>query len=624
MKIILPLIAFLFLYQIAFGDSYDTSYVDKLNNVAFELRRSNLDSSLVLAHKALSISESLQYSQGKALALKLFGVYYWIKGDYDHANEYSYISLRIYEEIGDKDGVVRVLNNIALVDIAQDHFHKAIDGLKKCVEIAESDSNTRMQALANMNLGIAHGCLFEYDKAKQCYINSLALFQSKNDSNGVTDTYAYIGKMYMHLGVYDSSLYYLNTSLVRYKKSNYLRGVIMTSNFLAECYSKIGDTDKTIEFALIAYNQAKRLNLNYDMYDASRLLSENYPKQGKYKEAHQYSEIAQFLNDSLRNEDHVRKITRLEMEYDFEKQMKEKEIVAQNQMKIREYLIIFISLVLLLVVIVGVVFYRNYKKKILLNQILHERNKEILQQTETLEDMNKEMEKLVATKDKFFSIIAHDLMNPLAAFRDVTEYIDDQGDKLSDEEKLEFVHVMKKSSYNLLMLLNNLLTWARSQQGKIKYHPEVIDFSLVASNNVSLFRMTAEKKKIKLDSKVELGTIVKVDEDMMTTVLRNLISNAIKFTEVGGSVEIFSINNDERVEIHVKDNGVGIKDELKTKLFELDRTQSNYGTNSEEGTGLGLIICKEFVDRHGCEIRVESKLGHGSEFIFTLQKTNNI
>lgn len=246
---------------------------------------------------------------------------------------------------------------------------------------------------------------------------------------------------------------------------------------------------------------------------------------------------------------------------------------------------------------------------------------ELLARVEThlaLRDSRNELAKLNASKDKFFSIIAHDLKNPIGTFSNVSTLLNDEYDELSEEDKREFIKMLKDSSKNISELLENLLQWSRAQTGRINYEPLPIELHRIVHTNMDLMRMSADKKQIALNNNIDKNFLITADHNMITTVLRNLISNAIKFTEKNGEVNVDAQKNDGHVSIYVKDTGVGISDEDKRKLFKIDKSISSVGTNDETGTGLGLILCKEFVEMHGGEIGVESELGEGSVFHFTI------
>jgi two-component system sensor histidine kinase/response regulator len=605
--------------------AYDRADIDSMNDRAFELRRTDLDSFHAISKRALSLSDSMGYDRGKAYAYRNLGVIYWIKGNYARANELSYKSLKIFESIGDKEGILRVLNNIALIHIAQDNFEESIDLLRQSRKLSEETGNLQMQAMTNMNLGIAHGCLFDYEKAKSHYFEAIDLFQSIDRMQCVADVNAYLGKLYMSLEKYDSSKYFLDKSLKCYVANENIRGEVMASNYLAQCLDRQGKIDETIRLARKAFVEAKANDLLYDMFDLSRLLAKNYAAKKDFAKGYEFSEISHRLGDSLRNESHAKEITKLSLEYQFNKKMseieheqKQKQMQHESEVWLREQILFLIAIGLLFAIGFIVIIHINYKKKIQLNEELKARNDEILCQKEKLEELNHRYEKLMETKDKFFSIVAHDLMSPLAAFRDVTEYIDNENEKMPEKDKQEFISAMKKSAYNMVMLLSNLLTWARTQQGNIKFHPEKTDLTAMVEDNVKLLESIAERKLLTIVVQMENEVVAKVDRDMIRTVIRSLLKNAISHSQESGKIEINGVSRNGQVEIHVVDEGNGIEEHLLKCLFKIEKTNEVREAGTGEGTGLGLIISKEFVDRHKGTIGVNSIVGVGSDFYFTI------
>jgi PAS domain S-box-containing protein len=261
------------------------------------------------------------------------------------------------------------------------------------------------------------------------------------------------------------------------------------------------------------------------------------------------------------------------------------------------------------------------------NTILEERQEEIQQQSEelaaqadNLRKINNELERLNRTKDKFFSIIAHDLRNPFHAIIGFSELLTKEYNTMDDQQRKGLLELINVSSEGAFNLLENLLQWARTQTDKIKYNPENMDINEIIASTISLLSITAEKKHIRLRNLIAKKTVVYADKNMINTVIRNLISNAVKFTSNDGDVSISAVDKEKMVEIRVTDTGVGMNQENLGKLFRIDMYHSTTGTSGETGTGLGLVICKEFIEKHGGKIIVESEERKGSTFSFTLPK----
>ena len=231
---------------------------------------------------------------------------------------------------------------------------------------------------------------------------------------------------------------------------------------------------------------------------------------------------------------------------------------------------------------------------------------------------NEQLKMLIADKDRFLSILSHDLKSPLGLLLGFSELLKENIRNYDIEEIIIQVNSIYRISQNVNNLLDNLLTWVRSQNGKIPFKPQKLQFLSICEDTVNTFRPNAEAKNILISFSGKETINVYADSEMLKTILRNLLSNAIKFTNPGGSVNINSVEADSTIIITVSDNGIGIKPDNLSRLFDISHVYTTPGTADEEGTGLGLLLCKEFVDKHGGEIWVRSEYGIGSEFRFSL------
>jgi signal transduction histidine kinase len=235
-------------------------------------------------------------------------------------------------------------------------------------------------------------------------------------------------------------------------------------------------------------------------------------------------------------------------------------------------------------------------------------------------DTQKKLEELNQQKDKFFSIVAHDLRSPFAGMLGFAEILSEDYAELSEDEKKFYIDNIQLSLKNLLSLIDNLLTWARLNLNRADYNPQEVQLAEIIISVIRSQNIAASNKKIKLQSNTDKNISAFADPDMIETVIRNLVSNAIKFTNSDGIVKINAIDNGQFVKIEVEDNGVGMKPEIANNLFKIDGHVTTKGTNDEKGTGLGLIICKEFVEKHGGTISVASEVGRGTTISFMLPK----
>ena len=255
---------------------------------------------------------------------------------------------------------------------------------------------------------------------------------------------------------------------------------------------------------------------------------------------------------------------------------------------------------------------------------LQDLNEELKAQAEELNVANSNLQLLNATKDKFFSIIAHDLKNPFQGIMGLSENLELQFDSLNDPQKKEFIAFIKDASKGAYSLLENLLQWSRSQTNSITFTPVLLSIAEIVHETFTVLRLNADNKNIRLISQISEELKVIADKNMITTVIRNLVNNAIKFTGKDGQIRISQVFKDNQVLIKVSDTGVGITDDQLKKMFRIDTHKSTVGTSGESGTGLGLILCKEFVEKNSGTLSVESEPGKGSTFIISLPAAEGV
>ena len=337
------------------------------------------------------------------------------------------------------------------------------------------------------------------------------------------------------------------------------------------------------------------------------------------KKAYETNNVYNAINDSLLKEKNLRQKIDLEYQYKYEKEkqiqeLERQKIVAINkQQKIILYLFIvgFILMSLLIIVVS-----RGFLHKRKANRLLALQKRQI-------EIKNKKLKESNDTKDKFFSIIAHDLRSPFNVMIGLSNLLSENYEDFSDEERCEIFDSLNKSSKDTFKLVENLLTWSRTQTGTIEYLPENLNLKELVSETMNLLQKQFIKKDIYVLNAIEEDEPIYADKNMLSTVFRNLISNAIKFTPHGGEIIIGADKtkdeNDRIItRISVKDNGVGISNEMESKLFDISVNSSTTGTENETGTGLGLVLCEEFIKKHSGKIFVESEVGKGSTFVFTI------
>ncbi|MCX6163785.1 MAG: HAMP domain-containing sensor histidine kinase, partial [Ignavibacteriae bacterium] len=369
-------------------------------------------------------------------------------------------------------------------------------------------------------------------------------------------------------------------------------------------YNEKKEYTKSIEYGLQSYELSKKSDIKVYIIVASRVLSDSYVKTGDFQNAFKYLIEAHNLYVKLYDERKTAEIYGIQKKHETE--LTEKEEKAKTTKRI----IVGIALIFFLLII-GIGVYTRHKQQILLN-------KELAQKNELINIQKEELARSNAAKDKFFSILSHDIRNPLNGILGFSNALDSEFEEISNEEKKEYIGYLKTSSESLFKLIDRLLIWSRLQSGRIEINKEKINLYEIISNVICLQKANAIRKGIILENEIPSEINVIADKNILDMVSRNLLDNAVKFTEAGGKIIIKSKTTDNNVLISFIDTGVGISKADLNKIFLIDQKLTSKGTDSEEGTGLGLILCKEMLELIGAALKIESEEGKGSRFFFEL------
>ena len=435
-----------------------------------------------------------------------------------------------------------------------------------------------------------------------------------------------IGLLYVEMGQIEKGINYyfqaLNYSLELFDKNS----TANLYNNIAAAYVKENNYAKSEEYVNKALSIAKDITELSFIQESYQILAKIYSQKGDYKKAFEYQGKQLAYNDSLYFQQRTSSIA--EMQTRFETEAKEKEIQLlkkDNEINVLEvdrhkllqkYLILFTTLFLILAVVIFI----GQRRRRRINNILALKNKELEIANKRLIESEQNLKELNATKDKFFSIIAHDLKNPFNALLGFSELLEKTYDSCSEEEIKEYINVIYESSQNLFKLLDNLLQWSRTQTNSISYHPEQFEVFPLIMQEVEFLHLNADKKKINIRVNVNKDSTAFADKNIISSIIRNLISNAIKFTNTNGQVNIDVKDLKSEVQVSISDSGIGIDGDDLDKIFQLNSSISNKGTANEDGTGLGLLLCKEFTEMNHGRIWATSNKGKGSTFYFTIPK----
>ena len=634
-------------------DQTDSQKLDILIQLANLFRSIDNDKSIDYYRQALNYDID---DNRKALFLDNIGLCYWDLGKFNEALDFFYKSLSIYTELNDSirigmltnniasanwnlgkwndalqiyqtglkirmavndlKGVSTILNNIGLVYQDFGVYDEALNYHNKALDIALEINNFDAITYSYANIGNCYKMKKEFESALEYHILGFKIY-NENKNTGRKNSYflANIGMVYRELGKIDSALYYFNRSLEQAKRINNEHRVAVAENNLGKTYLQLGKIETAAGFINNSYRHALDNNYQELLRDNELSLAEIEEVRGNVNSALAHYKNTIAYRDSLFNKDEISKFTELTIRQIKEKEENEKSLLKENieiqKVIIREERIIQWLLVagglFLLVVLIYITRSRESIKK--LNSKLRKSEKELKQSN--------------ADKDKFFSIISHDLKSPFNAIIGFSNLLTEQVTEKHYENIEKYSGIIYNSSIKAMDLLSNLMEWSLSQTGRMNFTPEKIDINNIVNENVLLFTDIAKQKLITIIDKTHGAMSVDADKAMISTVLRNLISNAIKFTSSGGNIRISSEVKKNKLEISVSDTGVGLSKATIEKLFRFDTQHSTYGTQNEKGTGLGLMLCKEFIEKHQGEIGVTSELDKGSVFYFTLPYNTN-
>lgn len=613
------------------------SIADCLNNIGLIYwNLGEYDKALDYYDHSLAIFEELNNKRGIAQCLFNIGQIYRSRGNYPVALDYCNKSLIIVEELGDKRRIAQRLNFIGLIYSYQEDYTLAIDNYSKSLKLNEELQDREGIASCLNNLGSIYKDKGENDAAIENYIEALNIFEEIKFKIGVADALSNIGLIHRNKENYDLALEYLFKALnVREEIGDY-EGLSYSNGVIGEVYFLKNELDQALNYTQKSLKTALKLGLLLKQKESHHLLSTIYATLKTYDKAYENHLLYKELNDRIFNEDNIKKLAELEYQYEFEKakqlialeQQKKDAITAEKSKRQRVLSTVFILGFILMTVLV-VLIYRSSIQKRKANFKLAKQKKQIEDANEVLtvqkkelQDFANELEIANKTKDKFFSIIAHDLRGPLGNLMGFGELLMTRGNKIEEKTKKKYIELIATDAKNTFNLLDNLLKWALSNTEGIIPNFERLNVNEIVKENISFFKTMAEAKELTLIDSLNEKIVVTADYDMINTVLRNLISNAIKFTPNNGIIEILSRKtSDNRIEIGISDTGVGIEAETLSKLFDTDSHITTSGTNNERGSGLGLKLCKEFVEKNEGTIYVESKLGNGTTFWISLPST---
>ncbi len=585
-----------------------------------------------------------------AIKLKILRDIYKNETNPDSKLHYAKESLEIATQINSLLWMYRSTLHIGHAYKKKGNLQEGLDAYFQSWELAKKMEDKRREAISYSAIGEVYRVEGNQKTSAKYFELGISKLREINDSTNLAKSLMNTGELYRINHILDTALLYFSESgeifnLINYKigkaynlgniglvyaeqgrhklaEENIVEAtkilqelgdnypIAVYNTYMADIYKAKGDLPRALAYAQHSYSLAMTGGLKEQIRDASHTLSKLYQEAEAYKKAYQFQEEYLAYRDSINNEETIRKMADLRTEYEVSQKQIEVDLLNQEKKTSR---LIRAGLLGLLLAITGLAFIyikRNKEKRVL--------NKLLTTQKEKLQTQHSELEVLNSTKDRFFSIISHDLRGPVNSFKGLTTIM-----KMSLEEKKynelpKMTDMLDKASSQISTLLNNLLDWAVNQQGEFPYNPEEIELTQLVEEVLNTSKPRAESKQIEIYKSIGVDVVAWIDKNSVKTILRNLINNALKFTPQGGRIEISGSSELNEVVLKIKDTGIGISKDKFATLFSMNELKSTPGTDGEKGLGLGLRLAYEFTKMNKGVISAESEEGKGTTFTIKL------
>jgi len=578
---------------------------------------------LMYSNLALDISKRLKNELDVAVCIKNIGVVYYSEGQLTTALDYYYKALFIDLKVHNDHAAAANYNDIAIILQNMELYPKAMEYYKTALRMFQKAKDLNGVGTVYENIGELLIAQKKYDDAIGYLSKSIGIAIKQDDKDGMSSVYTDLGLCYANKNQIYLAIDYLNNSLEIGHKYKIIYNEAYALIGFATVYNRQKDYANAYRYAKEGEDLANKLGNLQVRSNAALQLNKSLAGLGKFDQAYKMLRQYNDLMDSLNNNESIQKLTSYNLELNFAtkqhqlaQQQKEKDILYVQKIEQQRLInAIFLSIILGMIAI-SVVYYRQKLKQQKINLMLEDKNKEVLQQKTNLDEQAHKLNDLNVLKDRLISVLAHDLRAPLSTLRGLFSLLQDSS--ISHEQMLEMIPgVLKKLEYTS-DFLDTLLFWINSQMDNFESSAKNFYVKDIVAYETENYREQASLKGISLIDNVPDNVIASADPNSIRIVLRNLITNAIKFSGEDDCIEISAFKQDDQNHvITVRDTGTGMSDDQLNKLFK-SKVNSKAGTNNESGTGMGMLFCKDLVEKCSGKIWVASTPGLGTEFSFTV------
>jgi len=575
-----------------------------------------------LYEQVLELADSLSNDHYSVGVLINLATAYSNQGEDNKGLQYYFRALERSEELGNKEFIAIITNNLGDKYNDVGNYEQAEYYLLRSMEISEREGIRSNLVRVLLNIGNTYKHTGQYDKAEESYTRVLEMHRESGNTTGEIQVNYNLGMMYLAKKEYRTAREYLQLSLNDSRALNLLPGIFYSVNGLGQLELELGNISESIDFYsegvsivdTIDNKQMRKVAYN-NMYNA-------YKRIGNSTQALNWLERVNELDEELRSFERDRLMAEYETKFNLRRSEQEKRLIQlqqeqqQAQLDLQRTVILLSFAGITFLLIAGFVLIRTNQKRKNVNEELLQSNMKLKKLNDKVQEQKEELERLNNIKTKLFAIIAHDLRGPLSSLQSLLYLLREHN--LSEEETRKLTSNLEKNMLENSSMMDNLLGWAQSQMNGITLNMRIFDLKFCVESVLDQFILQLENKQIKLDVEVADGTMIYADYDLMKLVIRNLLANAIKFSNPDSTITIRSEKADDHFfQVAVIDSGVGIPKQNQSKIFSSENFTSQ-GTENEKGNGLGLNLCKEYVEKHGGSIWFTSVEGEGTSFYFTI------
>jgi signal transduction histidine kinase/tetratricopeptide (TPR) repeat protein len=566
---------------------------------------------------SLELRQQINDTLGITNNLLNIGTMQYQMGHYSEANTYFYQALDLASKSGNDKLKAFSLNNLSNIHNKLKNYDVSHDYLRQALEIHQKSGNKKSELNVIMNIGNTFYEQGNKSEAKRYFEQALDFHKTYGlEDNGLISILNNLGLVVKSEGDTVKAIQYFKQAMEISKANNDKQGLTIALSNLGQIAEK-GNEASSLKQLLESLKEAKSLGLSKMVLNNYGSLRDFYSKKGDFKKAYEYATKYQRLNDSIYDAENAERIIELQTKY--ETAEKEKQLVIAkkeklekdlelNKANVTKYGMIGISVILLL--LLGSLYSRYLIKR---------------RSQMELAVINEKLNELNNTKDKLFSIVSHDLKNSMSGFSGIVNTLNSSYEKFSADQVKYYVGEVSASANSMKSLLRNLLDWARSQQNLIKVFPSKFSIVSIVSECAQLVDQQLRRKNIELDVEVADDLILVSDRNIVTTIVRNLLVNAVKYSYEGGRIEITSTLANQEIEICVADNGVGMDQQDVDLIMDSGSfMKSKPGVHGEKGAGLGLMLVKELLEKIAGRLVVVSEKGKGSKFCIVIPVLQNI